>query len=102
MAAVEIPEGVTFEDLDFAAFLAAQDDLGAKGAPRFVRVSHALPTTGSGKLRKKEMQLEGWRTADPVYRWAGRGAPEYTLMTDADKAALREEFAAAGRLRFLP
>ncbi|MFC4053531.1 AMP-binding protein [Actinomadura syzygii] len=102
MAAIEIPDGVEFEDLDFPAFLAAQDDLGTKGAPRFVRVSHALPTTGSGKLRKKEMQLDGWRTADPVYRWAGRGAPEYTLMTEADKEALRAEFAAAGRQRFLP
>ncbi|MFI0367889.1 AMP-binding protein [Actinomadura sp. 1N219] len=102
MAAIEIPDGVEFEDLDFPAFLAVQDDLGTKGAPRFVRVSHALPTTGSGKLRKKEMQLEGWRTADPVYRWAGRGAPGYALMTEADKAALRAEFAAAGRERFLP
>ncbi|TYK52805.1 AMP-binding protein [Actinomadura decatromicini] len=102
MAAIEIPDGVDFEDLDFPAFLAAQDDLGTKGAPRFVRVSHALPTTGSGKLRKKEMQLDGWRTADPVYRWAGRGAPEYALMTEADKEALRAEFAAAGRQRFLP
>ncbi|TDD33729.1 acyl-CoA synthetase [Actinomadura sp. KC06] len=102
MAAIEIPEGVEFEDLDLPGFLAVQDDLGTKGAPRFVRVSHALPTTGSGKLKKKEMQLEGWRTADPVYRWAGRGAPGYALMTEADKAALREEFAAAGRERFLP
>ncbi|MFI0479100.1 AMP-binding protein [Actinomadura sp. 9N215] len=102
MAAIEIPDGVEFDDLDLPAFLAAQDDLGTKGAPRFVRVSHALPTTGSGKLKKKEMQLEGWRTADPVHRWAGRGTPEYTLMTDADKAALRAEFTAAGRRRFLP
>ncbi len=102
MAAIEIPEGVAFEDLDLPAFLAAQDDLGTKGAPRFVRVSHALPTTGSGKLKKKELQLDGWRTTDPVYRWAGRGAPEYVLMTEADKAALRDEFIAAGRVRFLP
>ncbi|WP_433227295.1 AMP-binding protein [Actinomadura formosensis] len=107
MAAIEIPPGVAFEDLDFAAFLAVQDDLGTKGAPRFVRVSHALPTTGSGKLKKKELQLDGWRTTDPVFRWAGRavkgaGAPEYVLMTEADKAALRAEFIAAGRRRFLP
>ncbi|MFA1548235.1 AMP-binding protein [Actinomadura chokoriensis] len=102
MAAIEIPEGVEFEDLDFAAFLAAQGDLGTKGAPRFVRVSHALPTTGSGKLKKKELQLDGWRTGDPVFWWAGRGSPEYVLMTEADKAALRDEFVAAGRRRFLP
>lgn len=102
MAALELPEGVAFDDLDLPAFLAGQEDLGTKGTPRFVRVSTALPTTGSGKLRKKEMQAEGWRTGDPVYRWAGRGEPVYVLLTEQDKAVLREEFAAAGRLRFLP
>ncbi|MGW2589830.1 AMP-binding protein [Streptomyces sp. NPDC001515] len=102
MAAVEIPEGTAFESLDLPAFLDRQEDLGTKGAPRFVRVSHALPTTGSNKLRKKEMQLDGWRTDDPVYRWEGRGRPAYALMSDDDKAALREEFLANGRGRFLP
>ncbi len=102
MAAIEVPDGTCFDDLDLPAFLAAQEDLGTKGAPRFVRISSSLPTTGSGKLRKKEIQAEGWRTADSVYRWVGRGAPSYELMTDDDKAALREQFAAAGRLRFLP
>ncbi|RFU20554.1 AMP-binding protein [Geodermatophilus marinus] len=102
MAAVEVPAGTAFADLRLPAFLAAQEDLGSKGTPRFVRLSAGLPTTGSGKLRKKEMQAEGWRTSDAVYRWVGRGGPSYELMTDDDKAALREEFAAAGRLRFLP
>jgi fatty-acyl-CoA synthase len=102
MAAVEIPEGTRFQDLGLPGFLSRQGDLGTKGAPRFVRVSHALPTTGSNKLRKKEMQFEGWCTDDPVYRWAGRGEAEYTLMTEDDKAALRAEFFANGRQRFLP
>ncbi|THA64528.1 acyl-CoA synthetase [Streptomyces sp. A0958] len=102
MAALELPGHTRFEDLDLPGFLSGQEDLGSKGVPRFVRVSHALPTTGSNKLRKKEMQLEGWRTDDPVYRWAGRGRPAYELMTDDDKAALRGEFLANGRGRFLP
>ncbi|WP_030175335.1 AMP-binding protein [Spirillospora albida] len=102
MAAIEVPDGVAFADLDFAAFLAAQPDLGTKGAPRFVRVSASLPTTGSGKLARKQLQIEGWRTGDPVYRWIGRGAPAYVQMTADDKAELRAEFAANGRLRFLP
>lgn len=101
MAAIEVPEGTDFEELDLPGFLAAQEDLGTKGAPRYVRVSHALPTTGSNKLRKKEMQFEGWWTGDAVHRWAGRGRPEYTLMTDTDRDALREEFFANGRQRFL-
>jgi fatty-acyl-CoA synthase len=102
MAALELPEDTTFDELHLPEFLVAQEDLGTKGTPRFIRVSTALPTTGSGKLRKKEMQAEGWRTADPVYRWAGRGEPAYAQMTEQDKVALREEFTTAGRLRFLP
>jgi fatty-acyl-CoA synthase len=102
MAAIEVGEGVGFDDLDLPAFLAGQDDLGTKGAPRYVRISHALPTTGSGKLGKKQLQLEGWRTTDPVYRWSGRDAPAYELMTPGDKAALKAEFIANGRHRFLP
>lgn len=101
MAAIEVAEGTGFADLDLPAFLASQEDLGTKGAPRFVRLSRALPTTGSNKLRKKEMQLEGWRTADDVHRWMGRGRPEYTLMTGDDRDALAAEFFANGRQRFL-
>ncbi|MFD8687510.1 AMP-binding protein [Streptomyces sp. NPDC059651] len=102
MAAVEIAEDARFEDLDLPGFLERQEDLGTKGAPRFVRVSHALPTTASNKLRKKEMQLDGWRTDDPVYRWTGRGLPVYAPMTDEEKGALRAEFLTNGRSRFLP
>ncbi|GAA4558470.1 AMP-binding protein [Planotetraspora kaengkrachanensis] len=102
MAAIEIPRGTSFGELRLADFLAGQADLGTKGAPRFVRVSDALPATGSGKLRKNEMRHDGWRTGDRVYRWAGRGGPEYTPLTDEDRAALRAEFAAHGRQRFLP
>lgn len=102
MAAIEIPAGVSFESLDLPAFLAQQADLGTKGAPRFVRAAHALPTTGSNKLQKRAIQLEGWRTSEPVYRWEGRGTPSYVLMGEADKESLRAEFARAGRLRFLP
>ena len=102
MAAVEVAEPTGFEDLDLGAFLAAQDDLGTKGAPRFVRFSRRLPSTGSNKLAKKEIQLGGWRrTDDPVFWWSGRGTPSYRLLTDADRAALVAEFEAAGRARFL-
>ncbi|GAA4616984.1 AMP-binding protein [Saccharopolyspora hordei] len=100
MAAVETP--VRFADLHLAEFLAAQEDLGPKAFPRYVRVSAQLPTTGSGKLRKKEMQATGWRTTDEVHWWVGRGAPSYVLMTEQDEQDLRAQFAAHGRERFLP
>ncbi|GAA4832096.1 AMP-binding protein [Saccharopolyspora rosea] len=102
MAAIEIPERVRFDDLAMADFLAGQEDLGTKGVPRYIRVSHQLPATGSNKLRKKEMRADGWRTTDDVHWWADRGEPSYAPMTDEDKRRLREQFAANGRLRFLP
>jgi fatty-acyl-CoA synthase len=46
--------------------------------------------------------VESWQCDDPIYRWAGRGAPSYSLMTSEDKDVLREEFRRAGRERFLP
>lgn len=102
MAAIEIKESCSFDDLDLDNFISRQRDLGTKGAPRYVRISHGLPTTGSNKLRKKEIQLDGWRTSDPVYWWVGRGTPTYTPMGEDDKTALVAEFEANGRRRFLP
>jgi fatty-acyl-CoA synthase len=102
MAAVEMPSGVRLMDLGLSEFLTVQEDLGGKGAPRFVRESVSLPATGSGKIQKLELQMEGWLCDEPVYQWTGRGAPAYTLMTADGKAALRAEFRAAGRERFLP
>ena len=103
MAALEVPEPNTFEELDLAGFLAAQPDLGTKDAPRFVRLSRALPSTGSNKLAKKQIQLAGWRRTDgdQVFWWSGRGAPSYRPFTDADRESLVAEFEAAGRMRFL-
>jgi fatty-acyl-CoA synthase len=105
MAAIEVPEAAAFEDLDLGGFLAGQPDLGTKGAPRFVRFSRRLPSTGSNKLAKKEIALAGWRSAgggeDQVFWWTGRGAPSYQPFTDADRDALMAQFEAAGRSRFL-
>jgi len=101
MAAIETHRSVRLDDLELPDFLTRHEDLGTKGAPRFVRVCRELPATGSGKIRKKELQMEGWACDDAVYRWAGRGGPSYVLMTEEDKAVLREEFRKAGRERFL-
>ncbi|RZL71810.1 MAG: acyl-CoA synthetase, partial [Rhodococcus sp. (in: high G+C Gram-positive bacteria)] len=101
MAAVEVSDSTDFDPAEFAAFLAAQDDLGTKAAPRFVRVSTDLPVTGSNKVLKRTLQEQGWRCGDPVFRWVGRGVPEYREMTDSEKAALEQEFHTHGRQRFL-
>ncbi|AII05229.1 AMP-binding protein [Rhodococcus opacus] len=101
MAAVEVSDPTDFDPAEFAVFLGGQDDLGTKAAPRFVRVSTDLPVTGSNKVLKRTLQEQRWRCGDPVFRWAGRGVPEYHEMTESEKAALEQEFHTHGRQRFL-
>lgn len=97
MAAIEVARPDRFDAAEFATFLATQQDLGAKGAPRLLRVSADLPVTGSNKVLKRELQQQRWHTTEAVYRWAGRGAPDYRLMTEADRTALAAEFTRHGR-----
>lgn len=101
MAAIEVTDPDRFDAGAFVSYLAAQEDLGAKGIPRFLRVSKNLPVTGSNKVLKRELQQERWHTAEPVYRWAGRGAPAYRAMGDDDKLSLDAEFTQYGRQRYL-
>ncbi|ADT97623.1 AMP-binding protein [Mycolicibacterium gilvum] len=97
MAAVEVAEPGSFDINAFVDFLVGQDDLGAKGFPRLLRVSARLPATGSNKVLKRELQTQRWHTDEAVYRWSGRGRPRYRLMTADDRAALDEEFVTHGR-----
>lgn len=102
MAAIEVAEVADFDPDEFALFLAGQDDLGTKSAPRFVRVSTRLPVTGSNKVLKRELQARLWRGDEPVYHRVGRGSPKYVPLTEADRQALEREFDTHGRTRFLP
>ncbi|MBV8928155.1 MAG: long-chain-fatty-acid--CoA ligase [Mycobacteriaceae bacterium] len=68
MAAVVPAEGNSFDPNGFREFLAAQDDLGPKQWPSFVRVASALPRTETFKVIKRQLQSEGTDCADPVYR----------------------------------
>jgi fatty-acyl-CoA synthase len=96
MAALELEPGVIFEPGEFAAFLAAQEDLGTKWAPRYVRVVPALPVTATDKTDKKPLRAERWDTDDPVWHRVGR-SDEYVPMTRRDVDNLEAEFAANGR-----
>lgn len=102
MAAIEVAEPAEFDPVDFAQFLGAQDDLGTKAAPRFVRVSANLPGTGSNKVLKRELQAQLWRVGEPVYHRVGRGALRYEPLSETGKRALEAEFHTHGRARFLP
>ncbi|MFI6433312.1 AMP-binding protein [Rhodococcus oryzae] len=101
MAAIEVADYGGFDVVEFASYLDGQADLGSKATPRFLRVSTNLPVTGSNKVLKRELQAELWRCEEPIYRWEGRGAPEYRAMTADDKSALDAEFVRYGRQRLL-
>jgi fatty-acyl-CoA synthase len=72
MAALVLHDGRGFDPEGFASFLAAQPDLGAKSAPRHVRVATELPRTPTHKVLKRVLGTEGVTThEDPVWSWDG-------------------------------
>ena len=100
MAALELEAGATFNPDAFAAFLAAQADLGTKWAPRYVRIVSRLPTTATDKTDKKPLRAEQWWTDDPVWHRPDRSAP-YRPLTADDRAALRDAFEVSCRVNLL-
>ena len=96
MAAVELDGSGTFDPEAFAAFLADQEDLGTKWAPRYVRVMKALPVTASDKVDKKPLRSQRWETEDPVWHRVGR-SDRYVPLESADRDRLAREFEANGR-----
>lgn len=100
MAAIEVEEGATFDPDSFAAFVAAQRDLGPKWVPRYVRVTDRLPLTGTNKVHKPALRAQRWDTTDPIW-WRPPGSDSYRRFTADDADALRAEFAAHGRLALL-
>jgi fatty-acyl-CoA synthase len=100
MAALQLAPGRRFDPDAFAAFLAAQDDLGTKWAPTFVRIVDALPITETNKIVKRGLVRERWHVDDALWWRPGRNLA-YVPFTPADADALREQFAAVGRAHVL-
>ncbi|MFF1299408.1 MULTISPECIES: AMP-binding protein [unclassified Streptomyces] len=73
----------SFDPERFAAFLAAQPDLGTKMAPRFVRVLDRMPVTATNKIHRALLRKEGFRCTDPVW-WRPPGEPTYRKLTPND------------------
>ncbi len=70
----------SFEPAGFAAFLAAQPDLGTKMAPRFVRVVERMPVTATNKIHRAALRREGLRCPEPVW-WRPPGERTYRRLT---------------------
>ena len=94
MATLLLHPGAEFDPAGFASFLAGEEDLGTKWAPRFVRIAPELPETATTKVLKRVLRAERWRTSDPVWWRPDKGAP-YRPLTPEDAEAL--DRAVAGR-----
>ncbi|NUR86811.1 MAG: AMP-binding protein [Nonomuraea sp.] len=87
-----------FDPGEFAAFLGARRDLGAKSLPRYIRISRELPLTPSHKVIKRLLAKEAWRTEDPVW-W--RSPTGLRPLTGVDVKAIEDEFELHGRHHLL-
>ena len=96
MVAFELANPDAFDADAFAAFLAAQNDLGTKWAPRYIRLSKALPVTQTSKVQKRLLRPERWECDEPVF-WSPERGAAYRQISEADLAEIRRAFEARGR-----
>jgi fatty-acyl-CoA synthase len=82
MATLLFHEGTSFDADGFEAFLAGEEDLGTKWAPRFVRVTDKLPETATTKVVKRVLRNEAWHCEEPVWWRPTKDAPYRRLTPD--------------------
>ncbi|MDQ1468164.1 MAG: steroid-22-oyl-CoA synthetase [Actinomycetota bacterium] len=91
MAALHVRDDADFDSLRLPSFLAGQSDLSPKWVPRFVRVTHELPSTATQKVLKRVLRHQRWECDDPVW-WRPDRGPDYRRLTPEDVATLRARF----------
>ena len=100
MAGLVLREGAALDGAAFAAWLDAQEGIGPKWRPRYVRVLRDPPTTGTNKIVKRTLVTQKWRSdrvgGDPVLV-RGRGEDAYRPFTSDDERALAASFDHYGR-----
>jgi fatty-acyl-CoA synthase len=106
LAALEVADPGAFDPGAFGDFLEHQSDLGTKWAPRFVRVTDSIPLTGTGKVDKRPLRRQYWKTSDAVWwrPFATRGGGQlepYRRLSADDVEAIDSEFTAHGRRALL-
>jgi fatty-acyl-CoA synthase len=103
MAGLVLNEGEEFDGTAFAKWLDAQDAIGPKWRPRYVRVLHDPPTTGTNKIVKRALAQQKFRhdlVGDDELFVRERGAEVFAPFTAAHEAALRASFVRSQRERF--
>lgn len=100
MAALELQDPEAFDPAAFDTFLADQDDLGTKWAPRYVRISRSLPLTPTSKVRKHQLCSERWECEEAIWLRPEKG-DGLRPMDPEDREAIGAAFAARGRASLL-
>jgi fatty-acyl-CoA synthase len=103
MAGLVLREGATLNLEEFSGWIDAQETIGPKWRPRYVRVMHDPPTTGTNKIIKRTLvhqKFRSDRTAGDEVFVRTRGETVYHPLTTDDEARLRGSFVKHGRERF--
>jgi fatty-acyl-CoA synthase len=96
MAALVLRDGAEFDGAAFGEWLQSQPRYSAKAAPRYLRLTPALPQTETNKVLRRQLIAVAWDTADALW-WRERGEVAYRPFTAADANALADRFASHGR-----
>jgi len=103
MAGLVLADDASFDPTAFARWLDAQDAIGPKWRPRYVRILRDPPTTGTNKIVKRTLVNQKFRAdrvgGDECYV-RERGETEFRPFTSTDEAVLHSSFVHYGRERF--
>ncbi len=95
--------GAKFDPVGFARWLDAQELVGPKWRPRYVRVLRDPPTTGTNKIVKRTLAHEKFcrdHVGDDELFIRERGDAAYRVFDEADERALHDSFVRYQRERF--
>jgi len=103
MASLVLADDAEFDATDFSNWLDAQDAIGPKWRPRYVRILRDPPTTGTNKIVKRTLVNQKFRAdrvgGDECYV-RERGETEFRPFTATDETVLHRSFVHYGRERF--
>ena len=103
MAGLVLTDDSEFDPAAFATWLDAQEGIGPKWRPRYVRIVRDPPTTGTNKIVKRTLVHQKFRAdrmrGDRCFV-RNRGEQEYRAFTEADESELHASFVRHGRERF--
>jgi fatty-acyl-CoA synthase len=95
MASLVLRDGASFDPAEFARWVDELEDVGPKWRPRYVRLLHDPPTTGTNKIVKRTLVHQKFRhdrCADDELFVRGRDEAEFRAFTANDEAALHDSF----------